>query len=64
MISLMSLLFTLVILALIFGLIWWLISLFRIPEPIGNIVRAIVAIVMIIILIYYMLPLAGHPFVH
>lgn len=56
-----SLLVTLLILALIAGLIWYVISLIPLPPPFGMVLRVVVVVVFVIILIWYLLPLAGVP---
>lgn len=56
-----SILITILIMCLIFGLLWWVITLLPLPAPFGNVVRVIIAIIFCIWLIYLLLPLAGHP---
>jgi len=54
-----SLLITILVICLIFGLIWWVISLIPIPAPFGQVARVIVAVIFCIWLIYLLLPFAG-----
>lgn len=56
---LISLLITVLIMCLIFGLLWYATSL--VPAPFGNIARIIIAVIMCIWLIYLLVPIAGHP---
>ena len=55
----MSILITLLIYALIFGLIWWVISLIPIPDPFGMVIRVVFGIIAVIIIIDLLLPRAG-----
>jgi hypothetical protein len=60
----LSVLVTLLILLLIFALIWWVITLIPLPPPMLQWVRVVIAIIFVIVLIYFLLPLAGaggHP---
>ena len=56
-----SVLVTILVLCLIFGLIWWIFSLIPLPPPFGQIARVVIAIIFLLIVIYELLPLAGHP---
>lgn len=55
-----GLLISLVILLIIFGLLWWLIDQLPLPEPFGRIARVVLIVVAVIILLYFLLGLAGH----
>lgn len=48
-----------VVVALIFGLFWWLLDYLQLPEPFGKIARAVIAIVAVIFLAYFLLGLVG-----
>lgn len=54
-----SLLITLVILGLIFAIIWWGISQIPMPPPFSWVVRVIFALIVILVLVEYLLPLAN-----
>jgi hypothetical protein len=60
----LSVLITLLIMCLIFGVIWWVATLIPLPAPFGRVVQVIIAVIFLIWLIYLLLPLAGsgiHP---
>lgn len=58
----LSLLVTILVMCLIFGLIWWILSLIPLPAPFGQVARVVVAVIFCIWLIYLLLPYAGvHP---
>jgi hypothetical protein len=59
--AVISILITLLVLCLIFGLVWWIITLIPLPAPFGRVAQVIVAVIFLIIVIYMLLPLAGHP---
>jgi len=55
-----SLLISLLVFALVAGLIWWVIGLFVLPDPIGKIVRVIFVVFCVLILIFeFLLPMVG-----
>lgn len=54
-------LITLVILALILGIIFWLVDYFALPQPFNKILKAIVVLVGALFLINFLLVLAGQP---
>ena len=56
-----SLLLTILILCLVFGLIWWIVSLLPLPAPFGQVARVVVAILFLVIVLYELLPIIGHP---
>ena len=61
----LSILITILIMCLIFGLLWWVISLIPMPAPFGQVVRVVCALIFVIWLIYLLLPMAGglgHPY--
>jgi hypothetical protein len=50
------------IIAAIFGLLWWLLMyVIPFPEPVKRWVRVILIVFIVLILIGYLLDLAGHP---
>lgn len=51
----------LLIVLLIFGIIWWVIDLIPLPGNFKMIARAIVAIILLLILISYLLPVLHQP---
>jgi hypothetical protein len=62
-----SILVTLLVLCLIFGLIWWILGLIPLPAPFARVAQVVVAVIFLIILIYMLLPFigtagVGHPF--
>lgn len=60
----LSILVTILVMCLIFGLIWWIISLIPLPAPFGQVARVVIAVIFVIYLIYMLLPLAGGGFGH
>lgn len=59
--GLVGMLIWLIVIALIFWLLWWLISYVGLPQPFDKVARIIVALVAVIILINFLLSLAGSP---
>jgi len=59
-----SFLVTILVMCIIFGLIWWILSIVPLPAPFAQIVRVVLAVIMVIWLIYLLLPLAGGGFGH
>jgi hypothetical protein len=56
-----SILVSLLILVIVVSVIFWVLSLFPLPAPWNNIARAIVGLIILIWLLSYLLPMAGHP---
>lgn len=56
-----SILISVLLACLIFGLILWVITLFPIPEPFHKIAQAIIVILFAVYLISLLLPYASHP---
>ena len=54
----------LIVISLIFGLIWWLIEYTNPPEPFKKVLTVVVAVVAVLILIGFLMSLAGMPIVH
>lgn len=57
--GLVGLLVHLLILCLILGLIWWVLTMIPLPAPFGQVVRVVFCVVCVIILIYFLLGIAG-----
>lgn len=60
----LSLLVTILIMCLVFGLIWWIITLIPLPAPFAQVARVVIAVIFLIWVIYLLLPMAGgfgHP---
>ena len=55
----LSVLVTILIMCLIFGLIWWVITLIPLPPPFAQVARVVIAVIFCIWIIYLLLPLAG-----
>ena len=62
--TLVSLLVWIIIIGCIFGLLWWLIGYIGLPEPFNKVARIIVAVVAVLLLINFLLSLAGTPLVN
>lgn len=58
----LGLLVTILVMAIIFGLIWWIISVIPLPAPFAQIVRVVCVVIFCIWLVYLLLPLAGGGF--
>jgi len=52
-----------IVVAAIFGLLWWLIGYAGIPEPFNKFARVFLAVCAVLILIGILLSLIGHPIV-
>jgi hypothetical protein len=59
--ALVQTLIYLVCIAVVFWLLWWLISYVAPPEPFNKVLRVIVAVAAVIFLISILMSLAGHP---
>ena len=64
----LGLLISILIMCLVFGLIWWIITLIPLPAPFAQVARVVIAIIFVIWLIYLLVPMIGgagfgHPFV-
>jgi hypothetical protein len=55
----LSLLITILVMCIIFGLIWWIFTQIPLPAPFAQIARVVVVVIFCIWLIYLLLPLAG-----
>jgi hypothetical protein len=56
-----SLLITLLVVILVFGVIWYALSLIPLPPPFYQIAQLILLVVLLLVLLAYLLPLIGHP---
>lgn len=54
-----AVLINIVVLAVVFGLILWVLTQAPIPEPFGNIVRVVVMVIGVLILLLLLLQLVG-----
>lgn len=61
--GLVSALIWIIIVALIFWLLWWLVGYINPPEPFAKILRVILALAAVIFLINALLSMAGHPLI-
>lgn len=52
-----------IIVGIVAGLLWWLISYIGLPQPFDKVARVIVAIIVVIFLINALLSLVGRPFI-
>ena len=59
-----SVLVTILVMCLIFGVVWWIITLIPLPAPFGRVAQVVIAVIFLIMLIYLLLPLAGGGFGH
>lgn len=56
---LISLLITLLIFALVAGVIYYILTLFPLPEPFGTIVRLVFLLICLLVLLSFLLPYTG-----
>lgn len=49
--SLISLLVTVLVLVLIGGVVWWILTLVPLPEPFGKIAQIVVALIFVLVLL-------------
>lgn len=54
----------LIVLGLVWGLLVWLVNEIGVPEPIHKIVKAVLAIALVLILINFLMSLIGKPFIN
>lgn len=55
----MDLLIYLAVLALVFGVVVWCVSLVPLPDPYGRILQVVVALIFLLIVLRAVLPMAG-----
>ena len=58
---LITLLIWLLILLIVVAVIFYVLSLLPIPQPWLNIFRAVIALLVLLVLLSYVVPLTGHP---
>lgn len=56
-----SLLITLIIVVIVVGVLFWILSMLPIPQPWLNVAKVLIALVLLIWLLSYLVPFAGHP---
>lgn len=56
-----SLLITILIFALVAGVVWYIIRLIPLPPPFGLIVQLVFLLICVLVLISFLLPFAGMP---
>jgi len=61
--SLINAVILVIIVGVVAGLLWWLISYVALPQPFDKVARVLVAIVVVIFLINALLSLVGRPFI-
>jgi len=60
-----SVLITILVLCLVFGLVWWIVTLIPLPAPFAQVARVCVAVIFLIIVLVELLPLANiHSLLH
>jgi hypothetical protein len=55
----LSLLVSILVVCIVFALVWWILSVIPLPQPIAQIVRVVCVVIMCIWLIYVLLGLTG-----
>lgn len=58
---LVTLVVQILVAALVFGLLWWLIDYTKPPEPFGKVARVAVAVLAVLVVIGLLLALVGRP---
>lgn len=61
--GLVNVLITLIVVGLICGLLWWLISYIGLPAPFDKVCRIVVALIAVIFICNALLALTGHGFI-
>lgn len=61
--SLVNAVILIIIVGVIAGLLWWLISYVGLPAPFDKVARVVVAIIVVVFLINALLSLVGKPFI-
>jgi len=61
--SMLSILISILVMCLIFGLIWWIFSLTPLPAPFAQVARVVIAVIFVVWLLYLLVPYTGfgHP---
>jgi L-asparagine transporter-like permease len=55
-----SLLFTLLIVGVVIGLVYWVVDFLPVPEPFNKIIKVVAVVVFVIVVIYILMGLIGH----
>lgn len=61
--GLVGVLLQVIVIGLVCGLLWWLVSYVALPEPFNKLARVIIAIVAVVFLINALLSIVGRPFI-
>lgn len=56
-------LFYLICIALVFWLVWFLLDYIKVPDPFNKVIRVGLMIVAVLVLINFIMGLAGHPII-
>ena len=56
-----GILISLLVLVLVFGIAWWIITLLPLPAPFGQIAQVLLLLILLLVLVAWLLPLAGIP---
>jgi len=58
-----SILVSILVVCIIFGLLWWIITMIPLPPPFAQVARVVFAVIFVIWLLYLLVPFAtfGHP---
>lgn len=56
-----SVLISLLVLVIVVGIVFWIISLLPLPQPWLNIVKVIVGLIVLLVVLSWLLPMAGWP---
>lgn len=56
-----SLLIYILVLCIVLGLIWWIISVIPLPAPAKQIASVVIVVIFVLALVFMLLPLAGNP---
>ena len=59
-----SMLFSLLVMLLICGVVWYVISMLPLPEPFGTIAKVIVLLVFVLVLLDFLFGATAAPFFH
>lgn len=54
-----SLLITVLMVCLIFGVVWYLVRLLPLPEPFGMVAQVVILLIFVLVLIGFLMPLTG-----
>jgi hypothetical protein len=51
-----ELLLTLIVLLLIFGVAWWVLTLIPLPQPLALVIQVVLGLILLVVLIAWLLP--------